>query len=83
MSRLRLLLGSFLNIPDQESPYGWKFLKGNPSQAEQPCCPRSRERSSEQKAHSVGNKNELPNFNKAGAKSALQSKNPAKRMFIV
>lgn len=68
MSRLRLLLSSFLKAPDQESPYPWKLWKGNPHWAEQLCHPRSRRRSSEQKAHPVGNKKELPNFNKAGIK---------------
>lgn len=65
MSRLRLLLGSFLNVPDQGSPYCWKLSKGNPQRAGQPCCPRSRGRSSKQKARPVGNKKELPNFNKS------------------
>lgn len=68
MSRLRLLLGSLLKASDQESPYPWKPWKGNPHWAEQPCHPRSRGRSSEQKARPVGNKKELPNFNKAGTK---------------
>lgn len=72
---MRLLLGSFLNMPDQESPYRWKLLKGNPHWAEQPGCPRSRGRSSKQKARPVGNKKELPNFNKAGVKgSAAEQK---------
>lgn len=68
MSRLRLLLGSFLKVPDQESPHPWKLSKGNPHWAEQPCHPRSKGKSSEQKARPVGNKKELPNFNKAGIK---------------
>lgn len=72
---MRLLLGSFLNMPDQESPYRWKLSKGNPHWAEQPGCPRSRGRSSKQKARPVGNKKELPNFNKAGVKgSAAEQK---------
>lgn len=75
MSGMRLLLGSFLNMPDQESPYRWKLSKGNPHWAEQPGCPRSRGRSSKQKARPVGNKKELPNFNKAGVKgSAAEQK---------
>lgn len=75
MFRLRLLLGSFLNVPDQESPFCWKLSKGNLHRAEQPRRPRSGRRSSEQKACPVGNKNELPNFRKADVKvSAAEQK---------